>query len=280
MSVCIGLCVYKNEFGLPYVFKNIERIQTLFSEKIQVIVAYDECPDCSLGIILSKLDSLNIHILKNTKPVLYSRIQRISNARNQILEHIRNFASNPKYLIMMDSNEYACIGDIQLDVLKEAFDREKEWDSVSFDREAGYYDHWALSFDPFIYSFFHTINYQNTVAKLREYFEKIMENAKKTPDVFLPVFSAFNGFAIYKWQIFQSSIYSTQIDISLFPVEIIKKQIEITGVPIIDKLDEDCEHRYFHLKAIREKNARIFIYPKSLFAKFTGEKKKNCRGPC
>ena len=49
MTVCIGLCVYNNGFGLPYIFNNIERIQTLFTEKINIIVAYDESHDNSLG---------------------------------------------------------------------------------------------------------------------------------------------------------------------------------------------------------------------------------------
>jgi len=282
MQVCIGLCVYNNEFGLPYVFKNIERIQTCFKEKIQVVVAYDESPDCSLGILLSKLDSFHIHIIKNTKPITNSRVVNIANSRNQILEFVRENIPKTTYMIMIDSNEYACIGEISLDVLKEVFepDLAKKWDAVSFDREAGYYDHWALSFDPFIYSFFHTADFQQTVAKLREYFEKIMKHAKKTPNELLPVFSAFNGFAIYKWSVFKDCNYSSEIDISLFPRELLEKQIQITGVPFIPNFSGDCEHRHFHLQAIREKNARIRIFPKSLFARFQGEKKKDCRGPC
>ena len=280
MQVCIGLCVYQNEFGLPFIFKNMERIQTLFEEKIQLVVAYDESPDCSLGILLSKLESFNIHIIKNTLPRSNSRVENISNARNQILEHIRSKFPETTYLIMMDSNEYACIGEIYLDVLKETFEREEEWDAISFDREAGYYDHWALSFDPFIYSFFHTIDYQYVVGKMREYFGKMMENAKETPDILIPVFSAFNGFSIYKWRVFQDCKYSSTIDISLFPREILEKQMNITGVPFISNFSGDCEHRHFHLQAIREKNACIRILPKSLFSIFKGEKMKHCRGPC
>ena len=90
MSVCIGLCVYKNEFGLPYIFKNIERIQTLFPEKkIQIIVAFDESPDCSLGFLLSKLDLFHIHIMKNIKQKSNLRVENISNSRNLILDYIR-----------------------------------------------------------------------------------------------------------------------------------------------------------------------------------------------
>jgi hypothetical protein len=282
MTICIGLCVYKNEFGLPYVFKNIERIQTLFQEKIQIVVAYDESPDCSLGFLISKLSEFDIHILKNVNTTSNSRVENIANARNTILEYIRKNFTETKYLIMMDTNEYACVGDISLDILKEVFEseRENEWDAVSFDREAGYYDHWALSFDPFIYSFVHTMNYQKTVEKMREFFGKMLENAKKTPNKFISVFSAFNGFAIYKWPIFKDCKYSSMIDISLFPKELVVKQFEITGVPMISNFSGDCEHRHFHLQAIHDKNARIRIYPKSLFSIFKGDKMKGCRGPC
>ena len=280
MQVCIGLCVYKNEFGLPFVFKNIERIQTLFEKKIQIVVAFDESPDCSLGFLLSKLESFNIHIIKNTKPISNSRVENISNARNVILDYIRENISETEYVIMMDTNEYACVGDIQVNVLREVLDRKNEWDAVSFDREAGYYDNWALSFDPFIYSFFHTVDYEKTVGKMREVFGKIMENAKKTPNKFIPVFSAFNGFSIYKWSIFKDCKYSSDIDLSFFPIELVEKQVEITKIPLLDNFQGDCEHRHFHLQAIKTKNARINIYPKYLFATFQGEKMKNCRGPC
>jgi len=280
MTVCIGLCVYKNEFGLPYVFKNIERIQTLFKEKIEIVVGYDESSDTSLGFLISKLKTFNIHILKNNTALTKVRVDNICNARNNILHYIRDKFPETTYMIMMDTNEYACIGDISLDVLKETFFREKEWDAISFDREAGYYDHWALSFDPFIYSFLHTMNYANTVGIMRDCFGKMMENAKKKPENLIPVFSAFNGFSIYKWSVFKDCNYKTDIDISLFPRELIEKQLNITGIPIMNRFDGDCEHRHFHLQAIKTKNARIRILPKSLFAIFQGEKKKGCRGPC
>jgi hypothetical protein len=280
MSVCIGICVYKNEFGLPFVFKNIQRIQSLFTEKkIEIIVAYDESPDASLGFLISKLKTFNIHILKNTSSTKI-KVDNISNARNNILHYIRETFPETTYMIMMDSNEYACIGDISLDILKETFEREKEWDAISFDREAGYYDHRALSFDPFIYSFFHTMDYTNTVVIMSECVGKLLENAKKTPDILIPVFSAFNGFSIYKWSVFKDCNYKTEIDISLFPREILEKQMNITGISTMNRFNKDCEHLHFHLQAIRDKNARIRILPKSLFSIFKGEKMKECRGPC
>jgi len=281
MSVCIGLCVYNNGFGLPYVFQNIEKIQTIFPEKkVQIVIAYDESPDNSLGFLLSKLDLFNIHILKNdnTKTYMFHN-GYITNARNQILKYIRENIPDTEYLMMMDSNEYACVGDICVDVLREVFIRENEWDAVSFDREAGYYDYWALSFDPFIYSFFHTDNSEIVVEKMKTEFKIQMETAKDK-NTFLNVYSAFNGFAIYKWSVFKECEYSIDINLSLFPYKILEKQVDETGVKLLPTNAYDCEHRHFHLQAIHTNNAKIRIYPKSIFAKFTGEKKKGCRGPC
>jgi glycosyltransferase involved in cell wall biosynthesis len=283
MSCSIGLCVYNNAFGLPYIFKNIEKIQTLFTEKINIIIFYDESQDESLQIIHNQIETnknQNIKIIHNTKPKTNLHVDNICYARNSILEYIRSNIPNTKYLMMMDSNEYACVGEIQLQPLRDVFLREAEWDAVSFDREAGYYDHWALSFDPFVYSFFHTANFEKTVEKLREKFGEILTNARKTPSQFVPVYSAFNGFAIYKWSIFQNCKYDTNIDVSLFPVNILQKQINYTGVPLIQYFKGDCEHRYFHLQAIARENARIMIYPQYIFAKFKRTPMPGCRGPC
>lgn len=284
MSICIGLCVFNNGFGLPYIFKNIERIQSLFTEKIQIVIAYDESHDNSLGFIMSKLNDFNIHFTdKNNRPDFAYRNGYICFARNMILKYIRKNIPDTKYLIMMDSNEYACVGDIQLDTFKEILEpeRENKWDAVSFDREAGYYDYWALSFDPFAYSFFHTDNRELVLDKMKIKFNLLLENARNTMN-FINVYSAFNGFAIYKWSIFKDCNYSIDINLSLFPAQILEKQVVETGVKFIPVLKNayDCEHRHFHLQAIHTKNAKIRIYPKSLFAKFTGEKMNGCRGPC
>ena len=37
-----------------------------------------------------------------------------------------------------------------------------KWDCISFNREAGYYDMWALSFIPYVYSFNHFVDALNS----------------------------------------------------------------------------------------------------------------------
>jgi len=98
------------------------------------------------------------------------------------------------------------------------------------------------------------------------------------PDKLIPVYSAFNGFAIYKTSMFLNCSYSSNIDLDLFPTNSINKQVEHMNVDVIPVLTNDCEHRKFHLEAIKKNGAKIMISTKSLFAKFDNPP-PNLRGP-
>ena len=219
-KICICLCVYNNEFGLPYVLNNILQIEKIFTNDCKILAFYDTSIDKSLSILNShneKYGNLEIIINQNTKSS--SRTENIANARNNLLNKIREKYSDVPYFIMMDSNDYSCIGNININILKKAFERKDEWDAISFDREAGYYDHWALSFDPFIYSFFHFSNWRKAVEIMRAYFNKLMNHYKTNkPDQLISVYSAFNGFSIYKTEKFLNCSYSSNINIKLFPL--------------------------------------------------------------
>ena len=267
--IIIGLCVYNNEFGLPRVLENIKKMNVLF-ERIQIIAFYDKSQDKSLQILQSfENDNIMIDIIINENEKSRSRTENISQARNNIIETIKKkYLDKCEYFIMMDSNEYSCIGDINIDVLKYVFNRRDEWDAISFDREAGYYDTWALSFDPYIYSFFHFENSKYVVEQMRKEFNNILNDYKNNkPDTFINVYSAFNGFAIYKTSMFINCTYSSKIKFDLFPKDIIKKQIELTKNKLVNYFNDDCEHRAFHLEAIKKNNASIRICTKSLFSK-------------
>lgn len=114
---------------------------------------------------------------------------------------------------MMDSNEYSCIGDINLEVIMSVLSRD-DWDAISFDREAGYYDTWALSFEPYMYSFFHFTNWNKVVNMMRDEFRKLLADYKNNkPDELIPVYSAFNGFSIYKTDKFVNCKYDSNINL-------------------------------------------------------------------
>lgn len=265
---CICLCVYNNAFGLPYVLKNILAIRDTFTE-YRIIVFYDESTDGSIDILEKHNYTYNdMDIVKNTKNRGCVRTENIAFARNQLLDIIRKSYPNYEYFIMMDSNEYSCIGDIRKQVLVDIMKR-YDWDAASFDREAGYYDTWALSFDPYVYSFFHFNDWAKVVGMMRQTFANILEDySKNRPSELIEVYSAFNGFSIYRTQKFLNCSYSSYIDLSLFPDSSISSQESMTGCKTVDSLYDDCEHRKFHLEAINKNNARVRICTSHLFSKF------------
>ena len=293
----IGLCVYNNEPGLPGVLSNIVKImESKLFYKVTVVAFYDHSSDKSYSILETFkkqyervcAETFKMIIVDNTKAngrklrmdyggrsnavirVLdSSRTARIAVARNGILHVIRGLYKigfRNKYFIMMDSNEYACVGKINIPTLFGALKRSDEWDSVSFNRDAGYYDYWALSYDKYIYSMFHVANKDETLNNIRKDFEVKLNNAKSTKGKtdtnydFIPVYSSYNGFAIYKSDKFLNCSYSSNIDIRLFPKKLLPKQI-------INKFTNDCEHRKFHLEAIKKNKARIVVSPLSIFYK-------------
>lgn len=283
----IGLCVYNNERGLPSVLSNIVKIsQSKLFDKITVVAFYDASADKSYSILESfknqhqhsksgfSRELIETVIISNHKKefrmslgnvsrvIDKSRTMRIANARNEILNYMR-FAHKRgqanKYFIMMDSNEYACVGQINIDTLRSAMQRSDEWDSISFDREAGYYDYWALSFDPHIYSFYHVQNKNETLQAMVASFATKLNASRDSQDL-IPVYSAFNGFAIYKTNMFLNCSYSSLIHIPLFPKQLLPPKI-------LNNFKNDCEHRKFHLEAIKKNGARIMVSSLSIFYK-------------
>jgi len=280
MSCVICLSVFNNEFGLPYCLNNIKKIAPCF-DKLNIIAFYDISQDKSLEILnnFKRDNNIELDIILNNNIKSNSRTENIAFSRNSLLNSIEEHFANYDYFIMMDTNEYSCIGDININVFKYAIDNNELWDAISFDREAGYYDTWALSFEPFVYSFFHFNNWRKVVEEMRSAFNLLLNDYKiNKPDKLIPVYSAFNGFSIYKTTKFLNCSYSSNIQINLFPPGSIQKQIMITNTPIIKNFNNDCEHRKFHLEAIKKNNARIMISTKFLFSKFI-DPPNNLRGP-
>jgi glycosyltransferase involved in cell wall biosynthesis len=276
MDLCLCLCVYNNEDGLPYVLKNVDKITPS-----NVLVLYDTSNDKSLEILQEYATTRpHVRIIINTKRPSNYKTENIAHARNALLNIIKMEYSTIPYFIMMDSNNYSCIGDIDMDVLNQTLASD-DWDAVSFDREAGYYDFWALSYYPFIYSFFHFDNYKKVLDTLQEDFNKKLKDYKYNHNgELITVTSAFNGFAIYRTHKFLNCSYSSDIDISMFPRQFLLANQQAVGSKIIKYKKCDCEHRKFHMEAILRNNARIRISTKSLFKKFTEIVDFTHDGPC
>jgi hypothetical protein len=218
-----------------------------------------------------------VEMIKNRYDWEPVRQRNIGHARNSFLEHLKELRTSNcvfSHFAFMDFNEYACIGPINTMVLQDVMSLSSDWDCVSFLREAAYYDMWALSFDPYIHSFFHFKRaWYEVVDRMRKMFDKIVFRAVSRGDKFLPVYSAFNGFAIYRCSTYLSDKepcikYSDEIKTEFYPKRVFENQLYFADSQIDGRKNDDCEHRYFHLASLQPPhNARIYIYLKSLFKK-------------
>jgi hypothetical protein len=172
---------------------------------------------------------------------------------------------------MMDMDD-VCSGNININVLEKYINNDSSWDSLSFNRR-NYFDIWALSLDIYLLSCWHFPGGFDIVNRIKSYVNEKLSKLK--PDDLLECFSAFNGFAIYKKDKFTGCYYDWQIhnNYDLFSIEDIERNEKALCTKFtIDKSYHivvnpitDCEHRYFHMKAIEKNDARIRISPLLLF---------------
>jgi hypothetical protein len=149
--------------------------------------------------------------------------------------------------------------------------KREDWDGLSFNTSPLYYDIWALSIKPYYFSYLHfkQSNIFNHTT-LKNYIDNLV---KQIPNgELLNCLSAFNGFSIYRTNKFLKTYYDGRIRKDLLPKKLIDIQSKVTQSGLIyTKYDvvnghyEDCEHRAFHLQAIRNSGARIMISPEIIF---------------
>lgn len=266
MSQCLICgCVKNCEIYLDNVFDNIMKIGKLFS-KIKIIISFDISNDFTLKklIQIKKNNKLDIDIIINTEQLSVHRTVNIENARNKIINKIYKEYLEYEYFIMMDLDDVSSKS-ININVLSDALNKSHIWDGLFFNNE-NYYDFWALSFNDFQYSCWHCnepkklINIMNTELK-----------KELTTKEFVPCESGFGGFGIYKLKLFKNCYYKSPVDLNLINKDAIdnifnKYNIKYNFSPYI----LDCEHRYFHLSAIKKNNARLYIFNKYLFPPYIG----------
>lgn len=270
-NCCIGLCIKNSANGLPAVFANIDKIQSLFN-KMTIIISYDHSHDGSLTIIKEYISkrredvkiivlNVNSQTYNSKRDEYFNRTIRIANARNLIMHHIYKYNNDDEYFIMMDTNDYSCISPIDKTVLDKCL-KSNEWDGLSFNRRP-YYDLWALSINPLVVSCWH---FKNTEKSLIAY-NRLLSNKLNVlkNDELLPVISAFGGFAIYRTNKFLNCKYSGQYNPTLFSKKQILTHSLILDSAIMNNKPDDCEHRSFHIDAIVKNSARIRISPMKLF---------------
>jgi hypothetical protein len=260
------------------VFANIEKIAALFDD-FHIVIAFDVSNDNTLHeLCQAKRRFGKMEILINKNPLSEVRTQNIANARNSIVQYIKQSADvrhDFAYFIMMDFDD-VCAGEMRLETLQKYVQAERDgtpypWDALSFNRP-GYYDLWALSLNPFLYSCWSFPNGRAVVETMRKYvLHELDKLAKHGGDVLLPCSSAFNGFAMYRIAAFEGISYEWTASKNM---EVITQgQVETMCAIVRQRVgrkphDEDCEHRYFHMKATQVNGARICISPLALFTEY------------
>jgi hypothetical protein len=267
MKCCICGAVKNVEPFLDRIFSNMEKIGSLFEEYV-IILSYDQSGDNTLQKIKDyQIQNPRVKFYVNKSEISPYRTHRIAFARNKCLEMIRANYSDYEMFIMMDCDN-VCERNINLDVLKKNLHK-NGWDALSFNRR-DYYDIWALSIRPYVFSFLHF--QPDALGQMKNYIENIM---RTTPaDKYVKCSSAFNGFAIYRTNKFLNCSYDGRIRLDLIPQNYLKRNMEVNKSPIVYKSScgigvnakfEDCEHRAFHMQAINTNGARIRISPEILF---------------
>jgi hypothetical protein len=157
---------------------------------------------------------------------------------------------------------------INIDVLKDVLKQDKIniWDGLFFNN-INYYDFWALNFKEFQYSCWHSNNNKKLINLMNKKFKEECKSKE-----FIECQSAFGGFGIYKINRFKNCYYRSLIDLTLLNLQTIQSVSNKYNIQYnINPNIYDCEHRYFHLNAIRQNNVKLFIYNKNLFPPYIGE---------
>jgi hypothetical protein len=255
---------------LKRVFRNIEKIGSLFEEYV-IIIYYDHSRDNTLKILNDyQTKNPRLRLFINKREVSPYRTHRIAHARNKCIDLIKESYSHFPYFIMMDfddpNSKHCNINPIQ------KYLERSDWDALSFNTAPAYYDIWGLSIYPFCYSYNHFKNNSYYYKVIQQYVTLKLNNLKENQ--LLPCISSFNGFAIYRTNLFIHCKYDGRVNLKLVPRNQMIAHMRASGnSPIIFKdyghvkaQYEDCEHRAFHVQAITKYHARIMIAPDVIFS--------------
>ena len=259
MNCCICGVVKNVGPYLDKIFSNIEQLGALF-ENYVIIFYYDHSTDNTLQKMKDYQQQVGqdkFIFYVNKVEVSKYRTIRIANARNGCLQLIRANYSTWPFFIMIDCDD-KCSENVKHWILQKYL-RRNDWDSLSFNKK-NYYDIWALSIRPYMFSCHHF--HKNQTGVMHQYITKLLKEVP--PGGLLKCASAFNGFAIYRTNKFLNCTYDGNFRLDLLPANYLKKNIQVCKSGIFLG-PEDCEHRSFHMQAIQQNGARIRISPEIVF---------------
>lgn len=242
-SVYIAGTVKGIDRYLNAVMGNSYMIASMF--KAYTVVIY--CNATDIGLLADWMSSdVNVHVVQELPygPGFDYVPARLAVGRNKLVERIKSFVRERNeslqstFIVMMDLDDVN-ENIFNRTVLVNAMAKNDQWDAVSFNRQR-YYDIWALRYKKFIgnvWAFGHDSHKLVDILM-----NDISTQLQRSNEQFYPVYSAFNGIAIYKLAAIRNCRYDG----------------ENRESHVISPMG-DCEHVAFH-KCMREENgARIVI---------------------
>jgi hypothetical protein len=265
-TLVIGGVAYNCESYLDAVLTNIQRIGSLFSDYVVVIVI-DEATNGSMS---------RLRYWQTQLPRLVILVEQKSRARarNRILQFIRELMKNTvvNYFVMMDCED-VCAAPIHLPLLQHVLLRSDEWEAVTFPNDNK--SMWeTLACAPFVLNYRHfaaqgfTPPHERALTRMKNFMYR-----KLGQQEWIPCASSFGGLAVYKTHPFLECSYdhSFSRNLRFWTPDQIRANERACGSRLgystatTNDQDEDSEHRFFHLSGVLRHRARMFIVPYVLF---------------
>lgn len=265
---------------LDRVLDNVRKLGAALFEEYTVVLFSDASDDDTLAVLKRHAAAdPRIHLFVNHAWVSPYRTHRLAHARNACLQWIREHGGADAFPVfaMMDWDDVNTPS-ADPDVMRRhlASFAEGTWDALSFQtsrkQTPHYYDIWALSVYPYCFSYNHfRASPRHNYRVLQDHVHALL--AALSPGGLLPCLSAFNGFAVYRSAVFLHSRYDGTPRADLLPRALLDAHKAAARSPLvfphyghIDARVEDCEHRAFHLLAIRDRGAKVRIANDVLFS--------------
>jgi hypothetical protein len=268
LNVACCLCVRNCEKFLPKIFDNLNRLSKEFTN-FYVIFVYDNCTDNSGKLLQEYKERSDFKIIiKHIINESPHRTFRIAKARNTYVSILYNELPDIDVHFVIDSDDRN-IKPWNMTIIKQYL-TQNNWDALSFNR-TDYYDIWALLYENIKH---HCWGYESQSQKVVDYMRNDITKKLSNLDdhTLFTCLSAFNGFGIYKTPLFKNIAYDGEYkNIKTFisdkdindSVEHLKKHNILDSDTASSTFagfgEEHCEHLFYHLSAIKEKNARIRI---------------------
>jgi len=232
---------------LPSTMSNIHKICLLFKD--YHIFLYENDSDDGTNKLVREYNNHPKVTGQSFVSVKYKyplRTWCIAHARNTLLKTLYKSNFKPDYVIVMDMDDIGAQQNFKgLNFIKKALNLKEHWDGI-FPQCS--YDYWAYRIPGCILNYLQIVN---ELSSYQNYIKQKLSTLKYDENNLTPIYSGFNGMAIYKYDLYIKGVYSGE-NMHFSASNYINnniKNIKVGGV--VFKLfneahNQECEHVNFH----------------------------------